>query len=1157
MYPKSANSWPRFFVVVAVFAAAFLAGPAYAQSTATVDIQAGRPGALISSNLFGIFFEEINSAGEGGIYAELIRNRSFEDSTNSLPYWSLAQSGTASGQIVLDTSSPMSAVNRQSLALTMIGGKGTVGAANEGWFGVPVTKGAAYNLEFYARRAENFSGGISISLESTDGRHVYAQKTFSGLTSNWKHYTTSLVANGTDSSARVVLRIAQAGTVYVDFVSLFPAATFKNRTNGLRPDLAKMLVNLHPSFMRFPGGSWVDGTSIANAYHWKPTVGFLPDRVPRTNIWGYMVSNGLGYHEYLQMCEDLNVQPLFDVNCGMDVQQNSVGVTNLAPWVQEVLDAIEYANGSTNTPMGAWRAANGHPAPFHLQYVEIGNENSGTNYDANYAVFYHAIKAKWPAMHLIANSFGTVPASAPVEMLDEHFYNNPAWFTQNSTHYDSYSRSGPKIFVGEYAVAFNIGAGFLATLQNALGEAAWMTGLERNADIVAMACYAPLFAHWNNQDWTPDLIYFNGTNSYGTPSYYVQQMFAQNRGDVVLPTTVNVNIPATNIVVPHGAIGVGAWNTAVEYTNIVVTREGVTLYQSDFAGQGAKDWHAYSTNGSWIAADGLYQQRSIGMTDCRSTVGATNWSNYTVSLRARKTGGSEGFLILFNWLDDNNWTWWNIGGWSNTKDAVEQSVNGIKSTLEQANQTPIADNTWYDIKVQVTRTNFLCYLNGKLVQTVANPEVAASIYASSSFVRASSQIIVKAVNPTAMPMTTTFHFSGVDKVAGKASLIQLTSASPMDLNSFAAPKFVAPVTSKISNASTNFTMILPANSLSVLRFNARGLSSVTNLLLQIPSPIKAGQRVASKLQGQPAQGRVVDLASNANYGINYASANPAIASVDNAGRVTGFAPGTTSIIASYPALGISTTQAVEIVSAPVTLVHRYSFDELSGNVVADSIGGPSWNGTLPNGGTFANGQLSLASSKSQFVQLRAGILSRYPVVTLDAWVTFPNQLPLDCFLFGFGATRGGLGYNYIFCAPRAGRIAISDGTYSSEQNALGNFDFSYHTNLHVTAVYNPPSGYLALYTNGVLAGVNNSVTVAMTSVSDVYSYLGKSLFGKDPYPDLILDEFRIYNGALNAGEIAAAQILGARQLLNTNNVSLARDSAPKASRETSSASRIR
>ena len=1125
-------------VCAAVLAIVMLtAAAAKGQSAATVAVRASQPGAVVSSNLFGIFFEEINSAGEGGIYAELIRNRSFEDSTNGLPNWSLVTSGTATGQIALDTSLPMSPTNQQSLALTMSGGSGSVGAANTGWFGIPVTNGATYNLEFYARSGAGFGGNVFVSVESANGSSIYAQATFIGLTASWQHFTASLIASGTDPSARLVLRISQPGTIDVDFVSLFPAVTFHNRTNGLRPDLANMLADLNPSFMRFPGGSWVDGTSLANAYHWQPTVGFLPDRVPRANIWGYMVSNGLGYHEYLQMCEDLGVEPLFDVNCGMDVHQNSVGTANLGPWVQEALDAIEYANGDTGTPMGALRAANGHPAPFGLKYIEIGNENNGANYDANYGIFYNAIKTNWPAMHIIANSFGTVPTSAPVEILDEHYYNSAAWFAQNSSKYDSYSRSGPKIFVGEYAVAYNIGPGFLATLQNALGEAAWMTGLERNADVVAMACYAPLFANWSDQDWTPDLIYFNGTNVYGTPSYYVQQMFSQNRGDVVLPATITVTTSPTNVVLPHGAIGVGSWNTAVQYTNIVVASNGVTLYQSDFASQGTNGWRVF--NGTWSVGSGLYQQTSASTTDCRSTTGNTNWANYTISLRARRTGGSEGFLILVNWLDDNNWTWWNVGGWGNTKDGVEQMVNGSKSTLAQVNQTAIVDNTWYDISVQVTSSNFLCYLNGTLVQTVANPVLSGALYTSSTFLRASNQIIVKAVNPSSSAMTTTFNFSDVDSIAPNATIIQLTSGSPTDLNSFAAPKNVAPVTSTISNAGTNFTLTLPANSLSVLHLNASGINFVTNLLLQIPSPINGGQKVASSLQGQLAHGGWINLSTNANYAITYASANPAIASVDSNGNVTGIRSGTTSIIASYPALGISATQSVQVAAVPMALVHRYSFNETSGATVADSVGGPAWNGTLPNGGTFGGGQLSLAAANSQYVQLPAGILSNYTMVTLEAWATFPDQLPVNCFFFGFGTYSGSLGYDYIFCAPRDGRIAISSGTYSSEQNAYGNFDFSYHTNLHVTAVFNPPAGYIALYTNGVLAGIDNSVTTGFSSVNDLYSYIGKSLYNVDPYPDFTLDEFRLYNGALQADEIAATEILGPNQLLNPGSPAMA------------------
>ena len=1133
----------NFVLAILLSVAPFARG----QTSATVTIQANLPGAVVSSNLFGIFFEEINSAGDGGIYAELVRNRSFEDDTNTPASWTLTTKGTATGQMGLDTSLPMSANNLHSLALTMTGGTGSVGAANNGYWGIPVTNGATYNLGFYARGAAGFGGSVSVSLESTGGGTVYAQASLGGLTADWQHFTASLASAGTDTNARLVLRISQAGTVYLDFVSLFPAATFNSRTNGLRPDLAKMLLNLNPSFMRFPGGSWVDGVNLSNAYHWKPTAGFLPDRTVRTNIWGYMVDNGLGYHEYLQLCEDLGAQPLFCINCGVSGGQ-SIATANLGPWVQEVLDAIQYANGDTSTTYGAQRAANGHPAPFNLQYIEVGNENSGSAYNANYAPFYTAIKSNYPGMHIIADSFGTIPTSAPVEMLDEHYYTSASTFESYATKYDSYSRSGPKIFVGEYAVAYNIGPGFAATLNNALGEAAFMTGLERNSDIVAMACYAPLFANVNNEDWTPNLIYFNGTQVYGTPSYYVQKMFSQNRGDAVLPSTVAVTNAAT--ATANGTIGLGSWNTSVQYTNIVVTSNGVTLYQSDFVNQGTNGWSVF--NGAWSANNGLYQQ-TAQITDCYSTYlnnGSTNWANYTLSLQARKTGGAEGFLILFNALDNYNWTWWNVGGWSNTKDAIEQMVGGTKTSYAQVSQT-IAANTWYYIRIVVTGLRAQCYLGTNSVQAATNlvqdvtlPSPTGGLWVSSTYSQAAGQVIVKAVNPYGMALATTFNVTGVNAIAPNGTLIQLTSGSAVDENSLASPTYVFPVTNSIAGSGTNFTITLPGNSLSVLRLTTSGINTYTNLLLQCPSPITNGQSVASAVWGQQS-GNWSNLTANANHAIVWSSADTNIAVVDINGNVTGVGLGTTSIIATYASLGLSATQAVQVFIVPTVLVHRYSFSETNGSpTVADSIGGAAWNGTVPSGGTFGGGKLALAAASQQYVQLPANILSNYTAVTIEAWASF-GTLPGACFFYGFGNISGNTGYNYIFCQPQNGRIAITATDYHGEQNTIPNSSGSWSgfTNLHVTAVYNPPAGYLALYTNGVLAAVNNSVTTAFSSVNDVYSYIGRSLYSGDAYFDESLDEFRIYNGALSASQIAATDALGPDQLLSSASPAMAAKAA--------------
>lgn len=1103
-----------------------LAAHGQAAANAAMTIQVNQPGVVVSSNLFGIFFEELSSAGDGGLYAELVRNRSFEDNTNNPDYWSLVTSGTAAGAMALDTSLPLSSNNPTSLRLSLTNGTGTVGAANSGYWGIPIVSGAAYNLGFYARCSSNLQSGVVVSLESSNGATNYAASRLVGVTTNWQHFTKTFVPGATDPAARLVLRISQPGTVWLDFVSLFPAQTFNSRTNGLRRDLANLLLALKPAFVRFPGGAWVDGAGVPNFYNWETTVGNLADRQPRWDLWGYMVDNGLGYHEYLQMCEDLGAAPLFVVNCGMDYG-TAVPTNQLGPYIQEALDAIEYANGDTNTFWGAQRAANGHPAPFNLQYMEIGNENGGSAYNEHYAWFYDAIKARYPQLRLIAN---TTVTSRPMDIVDEHFYPSTTWFMQNAGRYDSYSRSGPKIFVGEYAAMSGAGNGNLA---GAVSEAGWMTGLERNSDIVELASYAPLFANLNNKDWNPDLIYFTGTQAYGQPSYYVQQMFALNRGDVVLPTafTLTTNVPGAG---QHGAIGLGSWNTSVQYTNVVVTSNGVVLYQSDFVANGTNGWRVF--NGAWSTNNGLYQQTAI-TTDCYSTTGDTNWANYTLTLQARKVSGAEGFLILFNFDDDNNWTWWNIGGWGNTLDAIEQMSGGSKSLLTSQIPETIQANQWYDIRIVLTGPRIQCYLNGNLVQDVTS---SGGLAASATYAKFSGQVIIKAVNSYDSPLATTFNLTGVNAIAPDATVVVLTSSNAMDENSLAALTRVFPVTNSIASAGTNFTLTLPANSVSVLRLTAGGINNYTNLSLQVPSPITNGVTVASTVWGQQS-GNWVNLTTNSNHAITYASTDTSVATVDVFGNVTGVGLGTAGIIASYPALGLLATQSVMVVYTPpppVALVHRYSFDETSGTNAADSVGGPAWTGTLPNGGTFGGGQVALATnatkSLSQYLQLPPGILSNYTAVTIETWVTFPDQLPVNCFFFGFGNTNGSAGVNYIFCAPRAGRAAISNGSNPSEQNAYTGIDFSYHTNFHLAFVFDPPAGYLAIYTNGILAGINNSVTIGFDSVTNLYSWIGRSLYVNDPYPDFTLDEFRIYDGPLQAVDIAATQVLGPDQLLSTN-----------------------
>jgi alpha-L-arabinofuranosidase len=1126
---------------------------AQAQTTATVTIQANQPGAQISSNLFGIFFEEINFAGEGGIYAEMVRNRSFYDAANA-DSWTMVKQGSAAGTMSVDPTRPLNTNIVNSLKLTMQSGAGSVGAGNSGFWGMSFQSGATYNLNFYAAGSDGFTGPIKAQLESANGGSVYAQASFSGLTTNWQHFAASLVSSGTDTNARIVLSISNAGTVWLDVVSLFPSATFFNRTNGLRLDLGNMLSALHPSFMRFPGGNYVEGANITNAVRWKKTIGDIAQRPGHMDdAWGYWSTDGFGFHEYLQFCEDVGMTPLYAINSGMALgsngdTNNTVPLDQMGPWVQDAVDLIEYANGDTNTTWGAQRAANGHPAPFNLQYMEIGNESGGSYYDDRYALFYNAIKSNYPAMHLIVPDWGGIPSSAPVEIQDEHYYSSAGAFISYATKYDSYSRSGPKVFVGEYAVTADPGA--YDNLGSALGEAAFMTGMERNSDLVLMASYAPLFANVNDLQWLPDLIYYDSSRAvFGTPSYYVQQMFSQNRGDAVLPTSITVETNGAESAV-HGAIGVGSWNTSVQYTNIVVTSNGVTLYKSDFADQGANGWDVF--NGTWSASDGLYQQTDI-TTDCYSTTGNTNWADYTLTLQARKTGGAEGFLILFNVLDDYDWTWWNIGGWVDTLDGIEQMVNGSKTTYAQVPQY-IALNTWYYIRIVLTGPRIQCYLGTSSAQAATNlvqdvtlvPPSGSGLLVSSSYARAAGQVIVKAVNPYNTSVATTFNVAGVNSVAPNATVIQLTSGSAGDENSFASPAYVFPVTNSIANAGTGFSLTLPANSLSILRLSASGINSYTNLMLQCPSPINTGQSVASTVQGEMS-GNWSNLTANTNHAITWSSANPNIAVVDMNGNVTGVASGTASIIATYGSLGLSATQSVQVIYIPTALVHRYSFKN---GTASDSVGGA--NGTLVGKATISGGQLVLPNATStapatDYLELPAGILNNsvsggiYPAVTVEAWAAIKSGQYTWANLFDFGNqdASGYSEYDIHVCVHSSDNATIAG--ISDSDNA--NVDYQYidlgsgssldgSTNEHITAVFDPPGGYVAIYLNGVLAGADYSVTIPMSGVQDI-----RNIIGADNWPDPgmrgSISEFRIYNGALQAAEIAATQALGPDQLLST------------------------
>jgi alpha-L-arabinofuranosidase len=583
-------------------------------------------------------------------------------------------------------------------------------------------------------------------------------------------------------------------------VSLFPKRTWKHRPNGLRPDLAEMLADLKPSFVRFPGGCWVEGDTMATAYRWKQTIGDPSKRRTQHNLWQYESSNGLGYHEYLQMCEDLGAEPLFVINCGMS-HKEVVPMDRMAEYVQDALDAIEYANGPASSTWGAVRAKNGHRAPFHLACMEIGNENGGPAYQERYALFYDAIKAKYPQMRLVADEWRGTPTSRPLEIVDEHYYSGPEFFINNATKYDSYDRAGRKVYVGEYACTQGCGQG---NLRAAVGEAAFMTGLERNSDVVLMASYAPLFANINYKKWNPDLINFDGTRVYGLPSYYVQQMFSVNRGAVTLPVTVEAPEPAPTT--RTGAVGVGTWRTQAEFKDLKVTRGGETLFACDFAA-GANGWDFHG--GAWSVYDGALRQSSLAE-NARAFVGDSAWTDYTYSLEARKLGGSEGFLIPFLVRDKEAKCWWNLGGWGNTKHAIE--MDGV---VREDVPGRIETGRWYDIRIEVNGPRIRCYLDGKLVHD-SKQQAPAPLYAAASRTADGREVILKVVNVLPTPQEAEISMRGT-KSSRFTEAIVLASESPEDENSLSQPVHVAPVARKLDCAGPRLVYAFPGNSVTVLR----------------------------------------------------------------------------------------------------------------------------------------------------------------------------------------------------------------------------------------------------------------------------------------------------------------------------------------------------
>ncbi len=794
---------------------------ATAKAQVTIDIDAQQRGPKVSPMLYGIFYEDINHAADGGIYAELIRNRSFEDGPRygapaDMQGWTTyaAAPSQLTARLIQPTKKTplLNSVQHNALALDIKASAALpVCLVNEGYWGINAVQGRCYRLSFWAKTLK-YQGTVKATLCSKDGSQLYAETLVSGFpvakAKGWTKYEATLTANDNDPLAQFALVFDGAGQVQIDMVSLFPP-TFKNRENGMRPDLANMLWQLHPKFMRFPGGCFVEGQeSPDNAFRWERTIGPIEEREGHWNVnWGYRTSDGLGYHEYLQWAEDLGAKPLYVVNVGI-WHGGMTPYDSIQPWIDECMNALEYANGPVTSKYGAMRARNGHPEPFGIEYLEIGNENNqpdprqqSDHYYERYEQFYKAIRAKYPEMKIIGNvvAWGDDNpkwnSKLPVDLLDEHYYRSPDWFAAAFHKYDTYNRQGPKVYVGEYAVTN--GYGKLGNMNAALGEAVYMMGMENNADVVELASYAPIFVNENDARWRPDMIRFSSSRVMGTPSYYVQQLMPQHLGTQVVKVEQNnpykgkVRKPLTP---KQSRVGFGTWNTRATFE---ADKEMEYVYG---------DWQK---EGNTV--------RQTGHKDATLCIGKSiiDSDHYTCKFRARKDEGAEGFIIIFNYVDEKNYCWVNFGGWTNSQHAIEQISNGGK-LLADSKRGHIEARRWYDVTLQVNGDSVKAWLDNELVfETILKHDDTKGIFSSATIDDASGELIVKVANTSDAATTARLRLKNMEPTC--ARVVRLSANDGMEENTLDAPTAIHPVEQLLSPENGSILLDVPPYSLNIVR----------------------------------------------------------------------------------------------------------------------------------------------------------------------------------------------------------------------------------------------------------------------------------------------------------------------------------------------------
>ncbi|RHA38020.1 alpha-L-arabinofuranosidase C-terminal domain-containing protein [Cellulomonas rhizosphaerae] len=877
-----------------------------------LDVDGDATSVDISKDLYGIFYEDINYAADGGLYAELVRNRSFEFSTadnssfTGLTAWEVLKrgAGSASTGVIANDSSRLNATNRNYLRLDATGAG--AGVRNAGYnTGVPLTAGQTYDFSVWARSST--AQTLTVQVEDAAGAVVFATGTVDVDGSDtWKKYSVSLPATATTTAGRLAVIAGAASTLRLDMVSLFPDDTWVGPVNGkspLRKDLADKIEALNPSFLRFPGGcvtnvgtfdTYVDSNFLdrRRTYQWKETLGPVEQRATNWNFWGYNQSYGIGYLEYFEFAEDLGATPLPVLSVGA----NGCGSTipemkddaSIARWVQDTVDLIEFANGDVTTTWGAVRAELGHPKPFGLRYIGLGNEENTTTFEANFPKFRDAIAVRYPDVKILSNSgpddsgarFDTLWAfnkKQKVDLVDEHYYNDPSWFLANNDRYDSYDRSGPDVFLGEYASKGN-------TMWNALSEASYMTGLERNSDVVKLASYAPLLANEDYVQWSPDAIWYDNDESWGSVNYYVQKLFATNVGDQVVPSTYAGPAP----VVPDlkGGVFLSTWSTSAAYDNVKVTSNdgGATLFEDAFTD--ASKWQRQT--GTWAVTNGEYVQSSTSVTDARSIVTdayAKDWSDYTLELDARKISGSEGFLVGFAAGAPNNFFWWNLGGWNNTRSVLQKADGGSANEVKAIESSSITTGKTYKVKVVVDGRNIKLYLDGGLQIDYTDELPTTELYQVVTRDQSTGDLLVKVVNTADRGLRTQVAVSDVE-VASTGTATEMVG-NPSDMNTKADKTKIVPVERELTGLSNEFTYDFPAYSITFLRLHTADTAAPTITSLAASGTAVNGYLASpATVVAKAADDRGVDHVEVAIDGGAWVSTDGSTASVQVTGNGT-------------------------------------------------------------------------------------------------------------------------------------------------------------------------------------------------------------------------------------------------------------------------------